>query len=106
MSTHNNNNYDIEDTRFGTSFGYQSSDDDKPKDMFTRKVKVIEIERFRDGGTIHYQDQTGENYYVDNRIGTKTPGRITDDYPDKKPTIQKIVELEVVTDFNNIATLD
>ena len=36
MGTHNSNNYDIEDTQFGTSFGYQS-------DEFRRFVKKVKL---------------------------------------------------------------
>ena len=62
-------------------------------------VKVKLISTFRDGGTKHYQDVHGNNYYVDNRIGTKTKGRITNLYPEDKHAMEENVELVIVTDF-------
>ena len=73
--------------------------------MFIRKVKVIEVEKFRDGGTTKYEDKAGEAYFVDNRLKTKTKGAIFDKYPSEAGACKLTVELEIVTDLWSKATL-
>lgn len=61
--------------------------------MFIRTVKVIEVGR--EGNVIHYHDMTDNHYYLDT-----TTGQITDG-----DGVGENVELKVVTDFYNTATI-
>jgi hypothetical protein len=61
--------------------------------MFIRTVKVIEVSR--KGDVIHYRDMVDNHYYLDT-----TTGQITD-----SDGVGENVELEVVTDFYNTATI-
>lgn len=73
--------------------------------MFVRKVKVKKVSVYRDGGTIHYVDAAGESYFEDHRIGTQTKGQIFDKHPSNAEAIGITVDLEVVSEFSNIATI-
>lgn len=44
-------------------------------------IDVIYKGKYRDGGTEHYADADGKNYFIDNRIGSSTCGSIFDRYP-------------------------
>lgn len=61
--------------------------------MFIRTVKVIEVGR--EGNVIHYRDRVDNHYYLDT-----TTGHITDG-----DGVGENVELKVVTDFYNTATI-
>lgn len=74
--------------------------------LFTREIQVRKTGVARDGGTIHYLDANNNSYYEDHRIGTKTPGRITDKYPNDPQAVGENVKLIVVTNFGeDIATI-
>ena len=45
------------------------------------RIVIAEKTRFRDGGTILAVDSEGKEYFVDRRIGTKTPYAVYDRYP-------------------------
>lgn len=44
-------------------------------------IDVIEVERYRDGGTVKYIDAKNVNYFIDWRIGSSSRGLIFDRYP-------------------------
>ena len=46
-----------------------------------QEVLVTEVGRFRDGGTIHYRNAGGLDFFLDNRIQTKTKGAVYDRHP-------------------------
>lgn len=60
-------------------------------------IKVKEIARYRDGGTTRCVDKKGNSYYIDNRIGSTTIGKVFDEYPDDGKMID--VKLEIVKEF-------
>lgn len=72
---------------------------------FTRQIKVKHVGTYRDGGTKHFVDSAGNSYYEDNRIGTTTPKKVYDKYPGNNDAIGENVELEIVTDFSQTATI-
>ena len=69
------------------------------------KIKVIELDRYRDGGTVKYGDEMGRVYYqwsptkkVYNQIPYSRGGGMTGEKPDS--WIKELdVELEVVDKF-------
>jgi len=58
------------------------------------KIKVKYLDSFLDGGTDHYVDENGNDYYEDHRIRTLTPGVIYDRYP--KDRDAKILNIELI----------
>lgn len=61
------------------------------------RIKVVEIERFRDGGTVKYRECHGTRiFYVDGRVLSPTIGKIFTDYPSygKAKQVEVILELE------------
>lgn len=68
-----------------------------------QKVKVIEVDRYRDGGTVVYQDELNRRYYTWRNLRPKVynqmpnPGGNSTIPP---PYVQEIpVELEIVDKF-------
>lgn len=51
------------------------------------KTKITQTGLYRDGGTICAVDRDGKAYYVDNRIGSETKGRVFDKYPGEDDAI-------------------
>jgi hypothetical protein len=58
----------------------------KEEDMNVRHVATC-----RDGGTLLIE-ANGTLYHIDHRIGTTTPGRIYDDYPNRGKLIDPSLE--------------
>lgn len=64
------------------------------------KIKVKEVARYRDGGSIDYVDQQGNIYCKDGRIShDATKGLIFDKWPGDPTAKQLNVELEIVQNF-------
>mgnify|MGYP001798343361 CR=1 FL=1 len=64
-------------------------------------IKVKEVQRFKDGGTIEYIDEKGIHYFRDNRLGTSTINAIFDRYPSLDGSgILENYQLIIVTEFN------
>jgi hypothetical protein len=59
-------------------------------------VLVEEKDRFRDGGTIIYEDVNGTKYFKDGRIGSITKGKIFDRYPNEPTAKELNVQLEII----------
>jgi hypothetical protein len=47
------------------------------------KMKIVNIDSYRDGGTLEITTENGKTYWVDRRIRTKTLGQIYDAHPNK-----------------------
>jgi len=47
-------------------------------------MKIIRIDKARDGGTICFEYEDGHELYIDNRIGSRTTSQFYDDYPEHK----------------------
>lgn len=68
-----------------------------------RVVDVVEKARYRDGGTILYEDCLGRKYYLDGRIClSNNPNNtyIYDEYPSTKSAKRIFVELNIVKGWN------
>jgi len=59
-------------------------------------IKVKEVTKYMDGGTTKYIDEKGNEYFKDNRLGTKTKGKIFDKYPKEEDAKILDVELEIL----------
>lgn len=55
-----------------------------------------EVTMYREGGTTKYIDEKGNEYFKDNRLGTKTKGKIFDKYPKEEDAKILDVELEIL----------
>lgn len=69
-----------------------------------KKVKVIEVERYRDGGTIVYQDELNRRYYQwypTKKVYNQMPVWDRISGTEMNPNVKEInVELEIVNAFN------
>lgn len=72
------------------------------------KIKVIEVDRYRDGGTVVYQDELNRQYFTfrysrNKKVWNKMPfskGNIGEDELKPHPSVKEIpVELEIVDSF-------
>lgn len=67
-----------------------------------KKVKVIEVERYRDGGTIVYQDELNRRYYQwypTKKVYNQMPGCSINGI-EPKPYVKEVnVELDIVKAF-------
>lgn len=60
------------------------SPDNKNETIIEQIVLIELIAICRDGGTLLYGATNEKTYYMDGRIGTKTPGRLFTNYPGKE----------------------
>lgn len=55
----------------------------------------IKLNKYRDGGTVKLDIYDGDTYYIDNRIGSETKGRMFSRYPSEPSAQQLPIEKEL-----------
>lgn len=60
-----------------------------------KKIKGKHVSTFKDGGTKRVLGEDNNEYYIDNRINSKTKGKIYDRHPSLLGAKQLNLEIEI-----------